>query len=301
MSGPEVTNEILLSNLHRLHSWRLDVRMLKQTTSHEGLHFSSHRILHVQEALDVIRLALEKYKHPSGMLSSPKPNLDNDNPVLQLAVFAALTRRLLGSVPDELKAWCQEALDVSRKSKAIWHRSPEHGAAVLNSHDNYAAIAVLESLGCGEPAEEICQVGELTGYVFDNRDVRPEYGQDIKAARQLGDIALYKICCNQPRIPNLVEMIWLTVGLLILAFKPMHFHHHLGWLRLEGLRIRLSERIYRKDLILVNICSFLAIAAYDLSMQIRYKSRFSAVFRYYSSDDGHPIRQLVKLLDQRAS
>ncbi len=228
--------------------------------------------------------------------------LDNDNPVLQLAVFAALTRRLLGSVPDSVKAWCGEALDVSRKSKAIWHRSPEHGAQVLNSHDNYAAIAVLEPLGCGRFATEICEVGELTGFVFDNRDYSdPNQYYDIKAARQLGDVALYKICCTEPRMPNLLETVWMTLGLLILALKPMNFHHHLGWLRLEALRIRLAERVMQKPWAVVNACSLLAILAYDLSMQIRYKSRFSAVFRYYSSDDKHPIRQLAKLLDARVN
>jgi len=258
----------------------------------------------MQEALDVIELALSKYKHPSGMLSSASKDgrLDNDNPILQLAVFAALTRRLLGSVPESVKAWCEEALDVSRKSKGIWHRSPEHGAQVLNSHDNYVAIAALEPLGCGRSAEEICEVGELTGYAFDNRDYSdPNQYYDVKAMRQLGDVALYKICCTESRMPNLLETVWMTVGLCILAFKPMHFHHHLGFLRLEALRIRLSERVMQKPWAFVNACILLAILSYDLSMQIRYKSRFSAVFRYYSSDDKHPIRQLCKLLDERVS
>jgi hypothetical protein len=258
----------------------------------------------MQEALAVIELALSNYKHPSGMLSnrSDTGRLDNDNPILQLAVFAALTRRLLGSVPESIKLWCQEALDVSRKSKGIWHRSPEHGASALNSHDNYAAIAALEPLGCGRPAIEICEVGELTGYAFDNRDYSdPNQYYDVKAMRQLGDVALYKICCTQSRMPNLLETVWMTVGLLILAFKPMHFHHHLGWLRLEGLRIRLAERLKQKPWAFVNACSLLAILAYDLSMQLRYKSRFSAVFRYYSNDDSHPIRQLTRLLDARVN
>jgi hypothetical protein len=258
----------------------------------------------MQEALDVIQQALVRYKHPSGMLSnaSSAGRLDNDNPILQLAVFAALTRRIFGGVPQTVKDWCTEALDVSRKSKAIWHRSPEHGASVLNSHDNYAAIAVLEALGCGRPATEICEVGELTGFAFDNRDYSdPNQYYDVKAMRQLGDVALYKICCTHPRIPNLLETVWMTLGLLILSLKPINFHHHLGWLRLEALRIRLCERVKQKPWALVNSCSLLAILAYDLSMQIRYKSRFSAVFRYYSSDDRHPIRQLARLLDARVN
>jgi hypothetical protein len=239
---------------------------------------------------DIVATALASYRCGGGMSSAPGGSVDNDNPILQYAVFAALCHEV-GIMSDEIKAWGKEALAQTRVSAGYFTRSndPRH-AQSLNSHDNYAAISVLEPLGVEACSTEICERGELTGYHFNS--VSPNT-LSIRAMRQLGDVAQYKI--NAGRIPNLVELAWMLIGFLILAFKPLSFEHHLAFARLSGLRVMLATKITDKMWWHVNLCVFASILAYDLSLHLRYKTRYIAVIRYYSNKQ-HPNVKLAQEL-----
>lgn len=240
----------------------------------------------------IVERALSLYRHESGMTGHPNNVMDNDNPILGYAVFAELCRLKFGTVPEAVKEWGKIALDVTRVSPGYWHRStlPRH-AESLNSHDNYAAICVLEPLGVAPVATEICERGELTGYHFDN--VHHDR-LSLKAMRQLGDVAQYKICAG--RIPNLVELLWMFLGFLNLAIRKRSFEHHLAFARLSGLRIMLAKKLHDKMWFHVCIVMMLCIWMYDLSLYFRYGSRFNAVIKYYH-DKEHPNVLLAKELE----
>lgn len=246
----------------------------------------------MSEELDsIISDASYCYFLPSGMKSNRQSiKLDNDNPILQAAVFVALLRKQ-NYITQSVRTWIINALNITRVCPGVYNRSVEHGISMTNSQDNDAAIVVLEPLGIGPYAEEKCEAGERNGYNFDNQQ-KPYFSFDT--ARQLGDVAIYKICCD--RLPNIVELLWMTAGFLILAFKKLNFHHHLGWLKLEGLRVQFIKHAYEKSWTHVNLCMFLCFLSYDLSMKLRYKSLLYAVKKYYS-DPMHPNVRLAKLID----
>jgi hypothetical protein len=240
----------------------------------------------------IVAEALASYRHGSGMLSAAgAASVDNDNPILQYAVFAELCREA-DVLSEEVKQWGRDALASTRVSQGYFLRSDDkRHAQSLNSHDNYAAIAVLEPLGIEPVATEICERGEATGYHFNN--VSPGT-LSIKAMRQLGDVAQYKI--NAGRIPNVVELAWMLIGFLILAFKPLSFEHHLAFARLGGLRVMLAKNLHLKMWVHVNLVIGLCIALYDISLHLKYGSRFVAVTRYYSNK-AHPNVLLAKKLE----
>lgn len=235
-------------------------------------------------------MSFSAYRHSSGMLSWPGTVIDNDNPILQYAVYAAL-RHEAGTLDESVKQWGRDALAATRKSPGYFLRSddPRH-AESLNSHDNYAAIAVLEPLGVEGVATEICERGEHTGYHFNTVS---NGALSLEAMRQLGDVAQYKI--NAERMPNLVELVWMVVGFLILAVRKLSFEHHLAYARLSGLRIMLAKKMPDKMWWHINLAMFICIVSYDLSLHFRYGSRLIAVTRYYSNKE-HPNVLLAKSL-----
>ncbi len=248
----------------------------------------------LENLASTIQEATTSYFHDSGLRSSPgQGRIDNDNPILQLMVFVAVVKRVTGTVPQVLKDWVSLAVSKTRIRDGYWTRSTDHEVTRLNSHDNYVALASVDNI-CGHEsiAQEICDAGSRNGFVFDT-DSDASYR--FKAARQLGEVAYYKIAAE--RLPNLLELAWFAVGCLIQCFRPISFQHQLVWLRLETARYTLSKTLHKKAWIHANCVIFTLGLIFDLSLQLRYGSRFEHLMRYYSHEDKYPTRQVIRLIE----
>lgn len=234
----------------------------------------------------IVEDALTNYWHPSGMLGHPGTKLDNDNPILQLAVFIGLLHD--AGVSDVLvNLWATNAIEHDRVAPGIWRRAEEKPNS-LNSKDNELAVAVLQTFGVGTGATDMTHVGDELGWDFDNTG----HAEGLAAVMQPGDVATVKVCANH--IPQILESGHLVIGGCILAFQGMSFRKQLGWLRAKAFRIQLLKHSEQSHWRRTNSFLSMYLTAHDLSAR-RYVDEYEGCYRYYDQKN-HPIRKTIEHL-----
>lgn len=152
-----------------------------------------------------------------------EPGKLTDNGALWLSMFQALCH-LCGVYDDGDAHWLIEAASKIKKG-ADYKRRPNDERT--DAHDNMAGIVTGYVLaGRLDLIGEICDSLDKTGGVSDHTNGSK---WSLKQMRQGSEIAFYRICCG--RIPFLVDMAWLTFGIVFNAAFGNVSSKNLGWLR----------------------------------------------------------------------
>jgi len=237
--------------------------------------------------IDIKESGYKHYVHSdwSMNLRADSKRVDNANGILYLGIFHELLEQC-GLYDDGDRQAALKATTIIKVEPGLYSKTSEHPLWV-NSHDNYVALA---SLGC---AEDICDYGNKHGWIFDNtyQEESPR-----EAYRQLGEVAFYKIEAGY--IPNLLELAWLVVGLIVAGCVSRVPSHHLAWYRVARLRRSIVKTLSSKRWLMINVPLIFACLTFDLLMLIKHKSRWAPITRYYS-DENHPNKKLAYYLKER--
>jgi hypothetical protein len=157
----------------------------------------------------------------------------------------------------------------------------------MESHDNSAGICAISAIFDFNFARQHVEYGTRTGFCYNNQSPGTF---ELRAVRQGGDIAFYKICAGM--VPTLWETLWLCVGILIAGFKGWASTQNLAWLKLRAIDIALERKAQVSLFGPTRAALFITNLVYNVCIWRRLGGMRYSFRRYFRAE--HPINLLAE-------
>lgn len=212
----------------------------------------------------------------------------DDNPTYFRAIWELVIRRA-GFKRDGIEIKVSDYLHSLRSTQlGLFHRNPGR-VERHNSFDEYSGIAMLAILfKLPQFADEICQRGEATGYIFNNVDPKDA---DARYWRQGIDVFQYKMASSR-YCPTPYEFAWFILGTLWGLIRTPRTETSdviLVWSRVETLALlETQDMIKTKKTYMLGVYVMLGLTA--LITRLKWGGIKKILATYFGAD--HPIARI---------